>query len=484
MTPPDTLIRRQAFVGGLWCDALDGRRLAITDPADGSEICEVAHLSREDAKRAIGCAAEALPAWRARPAAERAAFLRRWADLVLESIEPLAKLLTREQGKPLAEARAEIAQAAAFLGWFAEEARRVYGDLIPAPRADRRTLVLKQPVGVVAAITPWNFPAAMVARKVAPALAAGCTLVLKPAPQTPLSALALAVLAEAAGLPPGVLNIIPGEAEPIGNALIDSHAVRKLTFTGSTAVGRQLLARSAATLKRVSLELGGNAPFIVFADADLDAAVEGAIESKFRNSGQTCVCANRLLVEDSIYDAFSARLAARAKALVVAPGLAPGSQQGPLIDQSAVDKVEALIADAVDKGARVLTGGGRHVLGGTFFQPTVLTEATADMQLCQAEIFGPVAPLYRFHTENEAVALADATPFGLASYVYSSDLGRALRVGEALQCGMVGINVGAMSTETAPFGGVKDSGFGREGSMYGIDEYLDLKYLSLDLSAR
>jgi succinate-semialdehyde dehydrogenase/glutarate-semialdehyde dehydrogenase len=408
--------------------------------------------------------------------------LRRWFSLLLEHQEDLAMLMTSEQGKPLAEARGEIAYAASFIEWFAEEGKRVYGDVIPTPWPDRRILVLKEPVGVCAAITPWNFPAAMIARKAGAALAAGCPMVIKPAPQTPFSALALAALAERAGLPAGVLNVVTGPAQVIGDEILDHPLVRKLSFTGSTRTGKYLMQRCAGTLKRLSLELGGNAPFIVFDDADVDAAVAGALTSKYRNSGQTCVCANRLLVQDGIYDAFAAKLTqAVREQLKVGNGLEPGVMQGPLIDAAALAKVERHVADAVAQGAKVLTGGRRHALGGTFYEPTVLADATAAMLVAREETFGPVAPLFRFQTDAEAVDLANATEFGLAAYFYSRDLSRVFRVAEALQYGMIGVNTGLISTEVAPFGGVKESGFGREGSKYGIEEYLDLKYLCVGL---
>jgi len=475
------LLRRQCLIEGAWVDADDGGAMEVTDPATGRVIAQVPAMGAAETRRAIEAAERAWPGWRARTAAERGAVLRRWGESMLAHQEDLARLMTAEQGKPLAEARGEIAYAASFLEWFAEEGRRVYGDLIPPHQADKRILVMKQPVGVCAAITPWNFPAAMITRKAGAALAAGCTLVVKPAAQTPLTALALGVLAERAGLPAGVLNLITGEADPIGRELTGNPGVRKLSFTGSTAVGRLLMRQCADSVKRLSLELGGNAPFIVFDDADLDAAVEGALQSKYRNSGQTCVCANRLLVHDGIYDAFAARLGERVAALVVGPGTDPDVVQGPLIDQRAVTKVEAQIADALSKGARLVTGGRRHALGGTFFEPTVLAGATPAMRVAREETFGPVAPLFRFATEDEAVAMANDTEYGLAAYFYTRDLARAWRVAEALEYGMVGVNTGLISTAVAPFGGVKQSGLGREGSRYGIEEYLELKYVCLDL---
>jgi succinate-semialdehyde dehydrogenase/glutarate-semialdehyde dehydrogenase len=443
---------------------------------------QVPELGAVETRRAIEAAQAALSGWRALTAQTRAVVLRRWFHLLLENQEDLATLMTLEQGKPLAEARGEIAYAASFLEWFAEEGRRVYGEVIPPHQADKRVLVLKEPVGVCAAITPWNFPAAMITRKAGAALAAGCTMVVKPAPQTPFSALALAVLAERAGLPAGVLNIVTGPAQAIGDEILDSPVVRKLSFTGSTRTGKYLMQRCAGTLKRLSLELGGNAPFIVFDDADLDAAVAGALVSKYRNSGQTCVCANRFLVQEGIYDAFAARLTETVREqLKVGNGLEPGVMQGPLIDEAALMKVERHVADAVDKGAKVLTGGRRHALGRTFYEPTVLADVTAEMLAAREETFGPVAPLFWFQTDEEAVQLANATEFGLAAYFYSRDVRRVFRVAEALEYGMVGINTGLISTEVAPFGGVKESGFGREGSKYGIDEYLDIKYLCIGL---
>ncbi len=476
------LFRQQCYSDGRWIDADRGAVSAIVNPATGETLGQVPDLGAAETRRAIEAAHAALPSWRALTAAARAAILRRWFGLLLEHQEDLAVLMTLEQGKPLAEARGEIAYAASFLEWFAEEGKRVYGDVIPSPWPERRILTLREPVGVCAAITPWNFPAAMIARKAGAALAAGCTMVIKPAPQTPFSALALAVLAERAGLPAGVLNVVTGPAQIIGDELLDNPLVRKLSFTGSTRTGKYLMQRCAGTLKRLSLELGGNAPFIVFADADLDAAVAGALTSKYRNSGQTCVCANRFLVRDEIYDAFAARLIQAVRAqLKAGNGLEPGVTQGPLIDAAALAKVERHVADAVAQGAKVLTGGRRHALGGTFYEPTVLSEATKEMLVAREETFGPVAPLFRFRTDEEAIQLANATEFGLAAYFYSRDLSRVFRVAEALRYGMVGVNTGLISTEVAPFGGVKESGFGREGSKYGIDEYLNLKYLCVGL---
>lgn len=477
-----TLFRQQCLVGGSWINADSGVSTAIANPATGEVLGCVPELGAGETRRAIQAAQDALPGWRALTAQARALLLRRWFNLLLEHQDDLARLMTLEQGKPLAEARGEILYAASFLEWFAEEGKRVYGDVIPSPWPDRRILVTREPVGVCAAITPWNFPAAMIARKAGAALAAGCTLVVKPAPETPFSALALAVLAQQAGLPDGVLNVVTGPAQVIGDEILDNPLVRKLSFTGSTRTGRYLMQRCAGTLKRLSLELGGNAPFIVFDDADLEAAVAGALASKYRNSGQTCVCANRFLIQDRVYDAFAERLTEAVRAqLTVGNGLEPGVMQGPLINAAALTKVEQHVADALAQGAKVLTGGRRHPLGGTFYEPTVLSEVTPAMRIACEETFGPVAPLFRFRTEAEAVTGANATEFGLAAYFYSRDLSRVLRVAEALRYGMVGVNTGLISTEVAPFGGVKASGFGREGSKYGIEEYLDLKYLCIGL---
>ena len=477
-----TLFRQQCPVAGAWIEADQGGASMIANPATGEVLGQVPDLGAAETRRAIAAAHAALPGWRALTAQARAGILRRWFNLLLENQEDLATLMTLEQGKPLAEARGEIAYAASFLEWFAEEGKRVYGDVIPPHQADKRILVFKEPVGVCAAITPWNFPAAMITRKAGAALAAGCTMVVKPAPQTPFSALALAVLAERAGLPAGVLNIVTGPAQTIGDEILDNPLVRKLSFTGSTRTGQYLMQRCAGTLKRLSLELGGNAPFIVFDDADLDAAVAGALVSKYRNSGQTCVCANRFLVQAGIYDAFAARLTEAVRGqLKVGNGLDPGVMQGPLIDAAALAKVERHVADAVAQGAKVLTGGRRHALGRTFYEPTVLADMTSAMLAAREETFGPVAPLFRFQTDEEAVQLANATEFGLAAYFYSRDVRRVFRVAEALQYGMVGVNTGLISTEVAPFGGVKESGFGREGSKYGIEEYLDIKYLCIGL---
>ena len=480
LTRPD-LLREAGLIDSHWCAADDGEWIDVLDPATRRVIGSVPAMGSAEAQRAVSAAAAALPAWRARTAADRAAILRRWHASTLAHAEDLARIMTAEQGKPLAEARGEIAYAAGFLEWFAEEARRIYGDVIPAPRADTRIMVIKQPVGVVAAITPWNFPAAMITRKVGAALAAGCTIVLKPSELTPLTSLALAALAEEAGVPAGVFNIVTGMPQGIGAVLTGDPRVRKLTFTGSTAVGKLLAEQCAPTLKRVSLELGGNAAFIVFDDADLEEAVEGAMQSKFRNTGQTCVCANRLLVQDGIYDRFAARLAERVAALRTGIGTTEGVEQGPLIDDRAIAKVERHVADALAKGGRIVTGGHRidGIGEGAFYAPTVLADTTPDMALTQEETFGPVAPLFRFHTDEEAIGLANAVSTGLAAYVFTRSLTRSLLVAEALETGMVGVNTGAISTEVAPFGGIKESGYGREGSKYGIEEYLDVKYVAL-----
>ncbi|ENO75246.1 NADP-dependent succinate-semialdehyde dehydrogenase [Thauera sp. 63] len=476
----DTLLRTRAYIDGAWTEADDGARFDVLNPADGGVLASVPDMGAAEARRAIEAAAAALPAWRARTAKERAAILRKWFELIMAHQEDLAVLMTSEQGKPLAEARGEVAYGASFIEWFAEEGKRVYGDVIPAHGADKRILVLKEPIGVVAAITPWNFPIAMITRKAGPALAAGCTMVIKPAEDTPLCALALAELAERAGLPKGVLNIVTTmKAAEVGGELTANPIVRKLSFTGSTEVGKLLMRQSADTVKKVALELGGNAPFIVFDDADLDAAVAGAMASKYRNAGQTCVCANRLLVQDGIYDAFAARLAEAVAKLKVGPGLSGDVQQGPLINADAVAKVEELLGDAVAKGAKIVCGGKRHALGGTFFEPTIVTGLTPAMRIAREEIFGPVAPLFRFHTEDEAIRMANDTEFGLAAYFYARDIARVWRVAEGLEYGIVGINEGIISTEVAPFGGVKESGIGREGSKYGIDDFVEIKYLCM-----
>jgi succinate-semialdehyde dehydrogenase / glutarate-semialdehyde dehydrogenase len=471
------LFREACYLDGEWVQASSGQTISVDNPASGEIIGKVPKLGAAETKKAIEAANRALLPWSKKTAKERAAVLRRWFDLMMSNQEDLARLMTLEQGKPLTESRGEVAYAAAFLEWFGEEAKRIYGDTIPQHQADKRIIVIKQPIGVVACITPWNFPLAMITRKVGPALAAGCTVVVKPASQTPFSALALADLAERAGVPRGVFNVLTGAAREIGRELTSSPIVRKLSFTGSTEIGKVLMAQCAGTVKKLSLELGGNAPFIVFDDADLDAAVEGAIASKYRNTGQTCVCTNRLLIQDVIYDAFAAKLVAAVKALKPAPGLEPGATQGPLIDNSALEKVESHVRDAQEKGAKVLVGGRRHALGGRFYEPTVLSDVTPQMALAREETFGPVAPLFRFKTESDAVTMANDTEFGLAAYFYGRDLARVWRVAEALEYGIVGINTGLISTEVAPFGGVKESGLGREGSKYGIDEFVEIKYL-------
>jgi succinate-semialdehyde dehydrogenase/glutarate-semialdehyde dehydrogenase len=473
------LFRQQAYIDGAWVDADSGETIEVTNPANDEVLGTVPKLGRDETRRAIEAADRAWPAWRAKTAKERAAILRTWFDLILENQDDLALLMTLEQGKPLAESKGEIAYGASFVEWFAEESKRVYGDIIPQAQQDKRIVVIKQPVGVVAAITPWNFPNAMITRKCAPALAAGCPVVIKPATATPYSAFALAELGERAGIPAGVLNVLTGSAGAIGGELTSNPIVRKLSFTGSTEVGKLLMEQCAATVKKVSMELGGNAPFVVFDDADLDAAVEGAMASKFRNMGQTCVCANRILVQDGVYEVFAAKLVAAVKALKVGNGLEDGVTQGPLIDVAGLEKVEEHVADATAKGAQVAVGGERHGLGGAFFVPTVLTGVTTDMKITNEETFGPVAPLFRFQTEEEAVAMANDTPFGLAAYFFSRDVGRVWRVGEALEAGIVAANAGIFSTEVAPFGGFKESGVGREGSKYGIDEFLEVKYLCM-----
>jgi succinate-semialdehyde dehydrogenase/glutarate-semialdehyde dehydrogenase len=473
------LVRQHCYLDGQWLAADDGAVIDVTNPATGQKLGTIPRMGTAETCRAIEAADRALPAWRAKTAKERSAILRRWFDLMMANQEDLAIIMTAEQGKPLAESRGEIAYAAAFIEWFAEEAKRVYGDTIPGHTADKRIVVIKQPIGVCAAITPWNFPSAMITRKAGPALAAGCTMVVKPATATPFSALALAELGERAGIPAGVFSVITGSAVAIGNEMTANPIVRKLTFTGSTEIGKQLMAQCAATVKKVSLELGGNAPFIVFDDADLDAAVEGAIASKYRNTGQTCVCTNRLMVQDGVYDLFVEKLMTAVAQMKVGDGLAGDVQQGPLIDMAAVAKVEEHIVDAVGKGARVVLGGQRHSLGGTFFQPTILCDVTPQMLVAREETFGPLAPIFRFSTDAEAVRMANDTEFGLASYFYTRDISRIWRVAEALEYGMVGINTGLVSTEVAPFGGVKESGIGREGSKYGIEEFIEVKYLCM-----
>ncbi|MBM5810782.1 MAG: NAD-dependent succinate-semialdehyde dehydrogenase [Gammaproteobacteria bacterium] len=471
------LFRQQCFVNGAWIDASGGATQAVTNPATGAVLGTVPMLDAAATTAAVAAAHAAFPGWAARTAGARAQLLRRWYELIVAHADDLATLMTAEQGKPLAEARGEVLYAASFVEWFAEEARRIYGDVIPPHQADQRILVLRQPVGVVAAITPWNFPAAMITRKVAPALAAGCTVVCKPAAQTPFSALALAELGARAGLPPGVFNVVTGKAGVIGGVLTGEPRVRKLSFTGSTEVGKRLMVACTTTLKKLSLELGGNAPFIVFDDAGVEAAVAGAITSKYRNTGQTCVCANRLLVQSGIHDAFVAKLVAAVRALRVGDGLTGATDQGPLIDAAALTKVEEHVADALGKGAVLATGGRRHALGGTFYEPTVLTGVTPAMLVAREETFGPVAPIFRFDTEADAIALANDTEFGLASYLYTRDLARAWRVSEALEYGIVGLNTGLISTAVAPFGGIKESGVGREGSKYGILDFTEMKYV-------
>ena len=474
-----SLFRQQDYIDGAWVDADDGATLPVHNPANSQLIGTVPKMGVAETRRAIEAANAAWPAWRAKTAKERAALLRKWFDLMMANQEDLAVMMTVEQGKPLTESRGEIAYGASFIEWFAEEAKRVYGETIPAPVGDRRIVVIKQPVGVCAAVTPWNFPNAMITRKAGPALAAGCTMVIKPASQTPYSALALCELAERAGIPKGVLSVVTGTSGPIGKELTTNPIVRKFTFTGSTEVGKLLMTQCASTVKKVSLELGGNAPFVVFDDADLDSAVEGAMASKYRNTGQTCVCANRLLVQDGVYDAFAKKLADRVGAMKVGYGLEEGVVQGPLIDMKAVEKVEEHISDALAKGARVVTGGKRHEKGGQFFQPTVLADVTPAMKITREETFGPVAPLYRFKTEKELLDLANDTEYGLAAYFYSRDIGRVWRVAEGIEAGIIGINVGIISTEVAPFGGYKESGIGREGSHHGMEEFLEVKYLCL-----
>ncbi|MCB1895613.1 MAG: NAD-dependent succinate-semialdehyde dehydrogenase [Rhodocyclaceae bacterium] len=475
----NTLLRSKCYIDGEWTDAESGKSVLVTNPATGEVLTAVPDAGASETRRGIVAAQVAQPAWRAKTAGERAGVLRRWRDLMLANQEDLARLMTAEQGKPLAESRGEIAYAAAFIEWFAEEGKRIYGDIVPAHHADKRVLVTKEPIGVCAAITPWNFPAAMITRKAGPALAAGCAMIVKPAEATPLSALALAELAARAGVPKGIFSVVTGDAREIGGEMCANPTVRKLSFTGSTEVGRILMAQCAPTIKKLSLELGGNAPFIVFDDANLEQAVQGAMASKYRNAGQTCVCANRLLVQDGIYDAFVDRLATAVAGLKVGDGTAEGVSQGPLIDEAAVAKVEELIDDARTKGARVICGGRRHSLGRTYFEPTILADATAGMRIAREEVFGPVAPAFRFKTEAEAVAMANDTEYGLASYFYTENLARAMRVSSALEYGIVGVNTGLISTEVAPFGGMKSSGLGREGSKYGIEDYLEIKHVCI-----
>ncbi len=470
------LFRQQCYIGGEWQDADSGETIEVTNPADGSVLGTVPKMGAAETRRAIEAASAAYPAWRANSAKERSVILRNWYELMMANQEDLAVIMTAEQGKPLAEAKGEIAYAAGFLDWFSEEARRVYGETIPAALSDRRIIVTKEPIGVTAAITPWNFPTAMITRKAGPALAAGCPMVIKPATATPYSALALCELAERAGVPAGLISVVTGASGAIGGELTSNPIVRKLTFTGSTEVGKKLIEQCASTVKKVSMELGGNAPFIVFDDADIDAAIVGAMQSKYRNAGQTCVCANRFLVQDGVYDKFATAFAKAAAKLKVAPGLEGGSEQGPMIDMAGVEKVEEHIEDAVSKGAKVATGGKRHALGGTFFEPTVLTGVDTQMKVAREETFGPVAPLFRFEDEDEAIRLANDTEFGLAAYFYSRDIGKVWRVAEALEYGIIGVNVGIISAPEAPFGGMKESGIGREGSHHGIDEFLEVKY--------
>ncbi len=469
-----TLIRQQCFIDGHWTgDPVT----PVLNPATGLTIARVPNLGAAETRQAIDAAQRAFPAWSGLLAKERSQILRRWFELILANAEALAQLMTAEQGKPITEARGEVAYGASFVEFFAEEAKRVYGETIPTHKQGGRLVVLKQPIGVVGAITPWNFPIAMITRKVSPAIAVGCTVVIKPAPDTPLSALALAELAQQAGIPAGVINIVTGDAEAIGKELTSNPLVRTITFTGSTRVGKILMEQAASTVKKVGLELGGNAPFIVFDDADLDAAVEGALASKFRNMGQTCVCANRILVQDGVYDAFAEKLASRVAKMKVGPGAEEGVVQGPLINEAGLRKVESHVADALEKGAKAIVGGKRHALGHTFFEPTVLIDVNRDMKLATEETFGPVAPLFRFKTEDEAISFANNTPFGLAAYLYARDIGRIWRVAEKLEFGIVGINEGIVATEVAPFGGVKESGLGREGSRHGLDEFLEMKYM-------
>jgi succinate-semialdehyde dehydrogenase/glutarate-semialdehyde dehydrogenase len=476
-----SLFRQQCYIGGEWVNADSGKTINVTDPATGEVLGTVPNMGADETRRAIEAANAAWPAWRAKTGKERAAILRKWYELMMANQDDLGKLLTAEQGKPLPEAKGEIAYGASFIEWFSEEAKRVYGDTIPGHQPDKRIVVLKEPVGVCAAITPWNFPNAMITRKAGPALAAGCTMVVKPATATPFSALALAELAERAGVPKGVFSVLTGSAKAIGGEMTGNPLVRKITFTGSTEIGKVLMAQSAQTVKKASMELGGNAPFIVFDDADLDAAADGAIASKYRNAGQTCVCANRLLVQDKVYDAFAKKLAERVAKLKVGNGMEAGVTTGPLIDAAAVAKVEEHIEDAVKKGAKIVSGGKRHSLGGLFFEPTILANVTPEMKVAREETFGPVAPLFRFKDEAEAIRMANDTEFGLAAYFYARDMGRIWRVSEGLEYGIVGMNTGLISTEVAPFGGMKESGIGREGSKYGIEEFLEIKYVCMSI---
>jgi succinate-semialdehyde dehydrogenase/glutarate-semialdehyde dehydrogenase len=473
------LFRQQCYINGSWLDADSGESIDVTNPATGEKLGTVPNMGAEETRRAIEAAEEAFYSWRRTTAYEKSQVLRRWFDLMIEHREDLSIIMTAEQGKPINESRGEINYAASYIEWFAEEARRVYGDTVPAHSNDKRIVLIKQPVGVTAAVTPWNFPAAMITRKAAPALAAGCTQVIKPATATPFSALALAELGERAGLPPGALSVVTGSARAIGGELTSNPIVRKLTFTGSTEIGKKLIEQCAATVKKTSMELGGNAPFIVFDDADLDAAVQGAIESKFRNTGQTCVCTNRLLVQDGVYDAFAEKLVKAVAKMKVGNGMEEDVEQGPLIDVGAMEIVEELVQDAVDKGGKVLLGGKRHELGHSFYEPTVMTDVTTEARVAKEETFGPFAPLFRFKTEKEAIQMANDTEFGLASYFYTRDVGRIFRIAEGLEYGIVGINAGLISSAVAPFGGVKESGFGREGSKYGMEDYMEIKYLCM-----
>lgn len=474
-----TLLRQQGYIDGQWVDANNGKTFDVLNPATKAKLGTVPEMGAAETKAAIDAANAALPAWRAKTAKERANILKKWFDLVMAASDDLATLMTAEQGKPFAESKGEVVYGASFIEWFAEEAKRLYGDTVPAHAADKRIVIVKQPIGVVASITPWNFPIAMITRKCAPALAAGCTVVAKPAEDTPYSALALAELAERAGIPKGVFNVVTGIPREIGGEITSNPIVRKVSFTGSTAVGKLLMRQCSDTVKKMSLELGGNAPFIVFDDADLDAAVQGVMASKYRNAGQTCVCANRIYVQDGVYDAFAEKMAVAVKALKVGDGFEDGVTQGPLINEAAIEKVERLVADALAKGAKVVVGGSRHELGGTFYTPTILTGVTNDMDCASEEIFGPVAPLYRFKDEADVIQSANDTPYGLAAYFYARDIGRVWRVAEALEYGIVGINEGIISTEVAPFGGIKESGLGREGGAYGIDEFVEVKYMCM-----
>lgn len=471
------LLRQKCYIDGSWCDAESGDTIEVTNPANGEIIGTVPKMGKEETRKAVAAANRAWPAWRSKTAGERSTILLNWRDLVMENQEDLAIIMTAEQGKPLVESRGEIAYSASFLEWFAEEGKRIYGDVIPQTKNSQRLIVIKQPVGVCAAITPWNFPSAMIARKVGPALAVGCTMVSKPATYTPFSALALAELGKRAGLPPGVFNVVVGSSMSIGAELTANPDVRKLTFTGSTEIGKQLMKDCSGTMKKLSMELGGNAPFIVFDDADIDAAIDGALISKYRNTGQTCVCTNRFLVQSKVYEQFAQKLADEVRKMKVGDGLAGDTQQGPMIDMTSLEKVEEHINDALEKGGQLITGGKRHQMGGTFFEPTVICGATSDMLVANEETFGPLAPLFRFDSEEEAIAMANNTEYGLAAYFYTRDLGRSWRVAEALEYGMVGINTGLVSNAVAPFGGVKESGNGREGSKYGVDDYLEIKYL-------